>query len=192
MPFLRKKKIYCGLLRTDKNIRWLSIQFTPIIPLNILAKKKVSLCTLLWQSITLSSIRQPFPQGNLRRAGSPVRFILDGLLHYQPVLQPKLKRKDKVKAPVIPKEHENSEDNEDEINRLHSTDQHDINYINSAICYLLGIEFQPRFKQIHKVKLYGVAGMPIIQQLDYQINAGNNINTKIIVEQWGRPVGTTF
>jgi len=111
-------------------------------------------------------------------------FILDGLLHYQPVLQPKLKRKEKSQVTNSTNTDEISEENDEESNRLHSTDQHGINYINSAICYLLGIEFQPRFKQIHKVKLYGVAGIPITQQLDYQINAGNNINTKIIAEQW--------
>lgn len=63
-----------------------------------------------------------------------------------------------------------------ETNRLHSTDQHGISFSNSALCYLMKIEFQPRFKQIYKVKLYGMDGIPITQQLDYQINAGNNVN----------------
>ena len=108
-------------------------------------------------------------------------FIIDGLLHYQPVLTQTPKKKDK---PI--KEGENQENEEDdmETNRLHSTDQHGISFINSALCYLMKIEFQPRFKQIHKVKLYGMTGMPITQQLDYQINAGNNVNIKIIEEQW--------
>lgn len=106
-------------------------------------------------------------------------YILDGLLHYQPVI---IQRKKKEK---LEKESDNSPKEEDlDFNRLHSTDQHGINYINSAICYLLKIEFQPRFKTIHKVKLYGIASMPITQQTDYQINAGNNINTQIIDEQW--------
>ena len=78
-------------------------------------------------------------------------FILDGLLHYQPVLQPKPKRKEKAQVIDTTDTDEIREDDDEEINRLHSTDQHGINYINSAICYLLGIEFQPRFKQIHKV-----------------------------------------
>jgi TnpA family transposase len=108
-------------------------------------------------------------------------FIIDGLLHYQPVLIQTPKKKEKPK-----KEGENQKNEEDdmETNRLHSTDQHGISFINSALCYLMKIEFQPRFKQIHKVKLYGMDAMPIMQQIDYQINAGNNVNIKIIEEQW--------
>ena len=110
-----------------------------------------------------------------------MRFIIDGLLHYQPVLTQTPKKKGKTI-----KEGKNQEKEEDdmETNRLHSTDQHGISFINSALCYLMKIEFQPRFKQIHKVKLYGMAEMPITQQLDYQINAENNVNIKIIDEQW--------
>ena len=108
-------------------------------------------------------------------------FIIDGLLHYQPVLTQNPKKKERTM-----KEGENQENEEDdmETNRLHSTDQHGISFINSALCYLMKIEFQPRFKQIHKVKLYGMDAMPITQQIDYQINAGNNVNIKIIEEQW--------
>ncbi|MES2520962.1 MAG: Tn3 family transposase [Bacteroidota bacterium] len=108
-------------------------------------------------------------------------FIIDGLLHYQPVLTQNPKKKERIM-----KEGENQENEEDdmETNRLHSTDQHGISFINSALCYLMKIEFQPRFKQIHKVKLYGMDAMPITQQIDYQINAGNNVNIKIIEEQW--------
>jgi TnpA family transposase len=108
-------------------------------------------------------------------------FIIDGLLHYQPVLTQTPKKKEK---PVNEGENQKTDEDDMETNRLHSTDQHGISFINSALCYLMKIEFQPRFKQIHKVKLYGMAGMPITQQLDYQINAGNNVNIKIIDEQW--------
>ncbi|MBC7407402.1 MAG: Tn3 family transposase [Arcicella sp.] len=108
-------------------------------------------------------------------------FIIDGLLHYQPVLIQTPKKKEK---PMKEGEIQKNEEDDMETNRLHSTDQHGISFINSALCYLMKIEFQPRFKQIHKVKLYGMAGMPITQQTNYQINAGNNVNIKIIEEQW--------
>jgi TnpA family transposase len=104
-------------------------------------------------------------------------YILDGLLHYQPVLLAEPKKRNK--------EQKGTDDNENiESDRLHSTDQHGISYINSALCYLLKIDFQPRFKTIHKVKLYGTASTPISSQSDYQINAGGNINSGIIGEQW--------
>jgi hypothetical protein len=68
-----------------------------------------------------------------------VRFIIDGLLHYQPVLTQTPKKKGKTI-----KEGKNQEKEEDdmETNRLHSTDQHGISFINSALCYLMKIEFQ--------------------------------------------------
>lgn len=107
-------------------------------------------------------------------------YIIDGLLHFQTVFPYTIKKKE------IPRivDTESSQELEEVPNHMHSTDQHGINYINSAICFFLGIEFQPRFKQIHKVKLFGIEGMKIQQQTDYQINAGNNINTAIIEEQW--------
>jgi hypothetical protein len=75
----------------------------------------------------------------LKHAGPPVRFIIDGLLHYQPVLTQTPKKKGKTI-----KEGKNQEKEEDdmETNRLHSTDQHGISFINSALCYLMKIEFQ--------------------------------------------------
>ena len=111
-------------------------------------------------------------------------YIIDGLLHYQPILMQTPKKKEKLDKPDKVEENQENEEDDLETNRLHSTDQHGISFINSALCYLMKVEFQPRFKQIHKVKLYGMAGMPITQQLDYQINAGNNVNVKVIAEQW--------
>lgn len=106
-------------------------------------------------------------------------YIMDGMMHYQPVSSENSKKTEKIKEENA----ENDSENMD-TNRMHSTDQHGISFINSALCYLLNIEFQPRFKQIHKVKLYGVAGMDIVKNIDYQINIGNEINVKIIQEQW--------
>ena len=54
-------------------------------------------------------------------------FILDGLLHYQPVLQPKPKRKEKAQIIDTTNTDEIREDDDEESNRLHSTDQHGIN-----------------------------------------------------------------
>lgn len=106
-------------------------------------------------------------------------YILDGLLHYQPVLLPTANKKDKGEK------QKGADQNQDpDSDWLHSTDQHGISYINSALCYLLKIDFQPRFKTIHKVKLYGTTSAPINTQSDYQIKTSGSINTKIIEEQW--------
>ncbi len=67
---------------------------------------------------------------------------------------------------------------------IHSTDTHGSTNPIFALTYLLGIDFQPRIKEFHSQKLYGIAGMKIEQQQDYIINAGPNINTKIIEQQW--------
>jgi len=75
---------------------------------------------------------------------------------------------------------------------IHSTDSHGSTDPVFALTYLLGIDFQPRIKEFYLQKLHGVAGMKIEQQQDYIINAGANINTKIVEEQWGRPVGIIF
>ena len=67
---------------------------------------------------------------------------------------------------------------------IHSTDSHGSTDPVFALTYLLGIDFQPRIKEFHLQKLHGIAGMRIEQQQDYIINAGANINNKIIEEQW--------
>lgn len=67
---------------------------------------------------------------------------------------------------------------------IHSTDTHGSTDIVFALTYLLGIDFQPRIKEFHLLKLHGIAGMKIGQQQDYIINAGANINTQIIEQQW--------
>lgn len=67
---------------------------------------------------------------------------------------------------------------------IHSTDSHGSTDIIFAITYLLGIDFQPRIKEFHLMKLHGIAGMKIEAQQDYVINAGANINTQIIEDQW--------
>jgi TnpA family transposase len=67
---------------------------------------------------------------------------------------------------------------------VHSTDSHGSTDIIFALTYLLGIDFQPRIKQFHLAKLHGMAGMKIEQQLEYIINAGPNINTQIIAQEW--------
>lgn len=67
---------------------------------------------------------------------------------------------------------------------IHSTDSHGSTDIIFALTNLLGIDFQPRIKEFHLAKLHGIAGMKIEQQIDYVINAGSNINTQIIEEQW--------
>jgi TnpA family transposase len=67
---------------------------------------------------------------------------------------------------------------------IHSTDTHGSTDIIFALTNLLGIDFQPRIKEFHLLKLHGIAGMRIEQQQDYIINAGANINTQIIEQQW--------
>lgn len=67
---------------------------------------------------------------------------------------------------------------------IHSTDTHGSTDIIFALTYLLGIDFQPRIKEFHLLKLHGIAGMKIEAQQDYVINAGANINTQIIENQW--------
>jgi TnpA family transposase len=67
---------------------------------------------------------------------------------------------------------------------IHSTDTHGSTDIVFALTYLLGIDFQPRIKEFHLLKLHGIAGMKIGQQEDYTINAGATINTQIIGQQW--------
>ena len=114
----------------------------PIIHQNILGKKKVRFAAAI---IIYSFMAEHYPivYTTTFSAGEfEAWFILDKLLHYQPVLQPKLKRKEKSQVTNSTNTDEISEENDEESNRLHSTDQHGINYINSAICYLLGIEFQ--------------------------------------------------
>lgn len=67
---------------------------------------------------------------------------------------------------------------------IHSTDTHGSTDIVFALCYLLGIDFQPRIKEFHLLKLHGTKDLSIENQQDYIINSGATINTKIIEEQW--------
>lgn len=67
---------------------------------------------------------------------------------------------------------------------IHSTDTHGSTDIVFALCHLLGIDFQPRIKEFHLLKLHGTKDLSIENQQDYIVNSGATINTKIIEEQW--------
>ena len=69
--------------------------------------------------------------------------------------------------------------------QVHSTDTHGVSLINFALGFLLDVDFQPRIEGFHKCKLHGIADMPILQQLDYTVQADKNIDTALIEEQWG-------
>ena len=69
-------------------------------------------------------------------------YIIDGLLHYQPVLTQTPKKKEKLDKPDKVEENQENQEDDLETNRLHSTDQHGISFINSALCYLMKVEFQ--------------------------------------------------
>lgn len=70
--------------------------------------------------------------------------------------------------------------------QIHSTDSHGITNPVYAVSYLLSVDFQPRFSELHRQKLHGMEGMSITEQSDFLINAGENINTDIIEAQWDR------
>jgi hypothetical protein len=85
-------------------------------------------------------------------------FIISQYSRKTPKKKERLEKTDKVE--------ENQENEQDTETKLACTDQHGISFIKlKALCYLMKVEFQPRFKQIH-IKLMEWLNAPLPQQFD--------------------------
>ena len=138
-----------------RNLMCCWIPSMPIIHSSILAKKKVRFAAAISIYSFISDAHQVFHGLAFSASDREAWYVLNGLMH-----------NDVVDSDI------------------HSTDSHGSTDPVFALTYLLGIDFQPRIKEFYLQKLHGIAGMKIEQQQDYIINAGANINTKIIEEQW--------
>ena len=75
---------------------------------------------------------------------------------------------------------------------IHSTDTHGTSEVVFGIMYLLDIYFAPRIKDIASLQLFGFINKKEYADLDYELLPDQSINTALIQEHWGRPVGMRY
>ncbi|GAB4038314.1 Tn3 family transposase [Spirosoma gilvum] len=70
--------------------------------------------------------------------------------------------------------------------QIHSTDSHGATDPVFSVSYLLGIDFQPRLTDLHRLKLHGMTGVTMSHSTDYQLAIGEEMDEAVVARQWDR------